>query len=294
MNRNSIKDIYNYLCGKTYIYRYGQNDICFIPFDGKTAGRRDMLNEIKDNLDLEPFDRVFREEYPEFHQLADGLFYPEYCHFVFFNYRDLLYALRLQLCAAYIQGKDDPGRAFSQFVRLARCGGAHLGSTQRQRLKDDIAARCFETSEHFNFDEFSPEWDLRKSAEYAEMLPVFESLCEQEAIRKQEAEQVYKDRILAQIDRSNSFYSRVYVDYKTYINSPEWQVKRLERLKLDHCQCQFCGSAVNVEVHHLTYRRLGHEDINDLITLCDNCHRSVHWEDIRRKIAKARGLEGHA
>ena len=84
MNRNSIKDIYNYLCGKTYIYRYGQNDICFIPFDGKTAGRRDMLNEIKDNLDLEPFDRVFREEYPEFHQLADGLFYPEYCHFVFF------------------------------------------------------------------------------------------------------------------------------------------------------------------------------------------------------------------
>ncbi|WP_368217655.1 HNH endonuclease [Blautia obeum] len=32
-----------------------------------------------------------------------------------------------------------------------------------------------------------------------------------------------------------------------------------------------------LQVHHITYQRLGHEDIyNDLVSLCPGCHKKIH------------------
>lgn len=65
--------------------------------------------------------------------------------------------------------------------------------------------------------------------------------------------------------------------YKTYLLSQHWQQTRMERLCMDGFRCQSCGATSNLNVHHLTYRNLGHEDVkNDLITLCYDCHKRIH------------------
>jgi hypothetical protein len=29
-------------------------------------------------------------------------------------------------------------------------------------------------------------------------------------------------------------------------------------------------------VHHLTYERVGYEDLDDLVSVCEDCHETVH------------------
>lgn len=70
-------------------------------------------------------------------------------------------------------------------------------------------------------------------------------------------------------------------DYREYLRSREWKEKRNERLRYDKYKCRECGREA-VTVHHLTYERLGNEDIDDLISLCRECHKAKHpmnWDD---------------
>lgn len=67
--------------------------------------------------------------------------------------------------------------------------------------------------------------------------------------------------------------------YAEYIRSPAWAEMREARLKFDGRRCVDCredGTASRLEVHHLTYDRLGHERIEDLVTLCNCCHSREH------------------
>lgn len=68
--------------------------------------------------------------------------------------------------------------------------------------------------------------------------------------------------------------------YKDYIRSDEWEDKKQERMKIDKC-CVMCERPLDkikkINVHHVTYARLGHEDVlNDLVTLCGSCHKKIH------------------
>jgi 5-methylcytosine-specific restriction endonuclease McrA len=48
-------------------------------------------------------------------------------------------------------------------------------------------------------------------------------------------------------------------------------------LERDGWRCQGCGSAINLQVHHLKARsRLGGDLMQNLITLCVSCHRKKH------------------
>jgi 5-methylcytosine-specific restriction endonuclease McrA len=52
---------------------------------------------------------------------------------------------------------------------------------------------------------------------------------------------------------------------------------RLQVLARDRWQCQFCGTRNNLEIHHQHLRARGGKDqIENLITLCDSCHRNEH------------------
>lgn len=71
--------------------------------------------------------------------------------------------------------------------------------------------------------------------------------------------------------------------YREYLLSDEWKAKREKALKRDNYKCQYkrflfkCGSKTNLEVHHLTYKRVfGAERMSDLITLCKHHHQLVH------------------
>jgi len=50
-----------------------------------------------------------------------------------------------------------------------------------------------------------------------------------------------------------------------------------EVLARDGWRCQDCGTAKNLQVHHLRSRgRLGDDAEENLITLCAGCHRARH------------------
>lgn len=64
--------------------------------------------------------------------------------------------------------------------------------------------------------------------------------------------------------------------YHSYIKSPAWFRVRNAALAFYKNRCDMCGSTVNLQVHHKTYKRLGREEMRDLQVLCGECHQSVH------------------
>lgn len=67
--------------------------------------------------------------------------------------------------------------------------------------------------------------------------------------------------------------------YEEYLASEEWRQKRLKCFERDGYRCCICGSAKNLRAHHLTYERIGHEDADDLLTVCKKCHEKLHKGD---------------
>ena len=65
--------------------------------------------------------------------------------------------------------------------------------------------------------------------------------------------------------------------YEEYLKTEAWQEKRKQRLEIDEYKCRFCNSQENLTVHHISYERVGDEDVSfDLITLCWPCHQELH------------------
>lgn len=64
--------------------------------------------------------------------------------------------------------------------------------------------------------------------------------------------------------------------YKTYLLTPHWLSLRDKiKHKANH-KCEACSSNQSLQVHHLTYERLGQESIDDLMCLCEAYHNLVH------------------
>jgi len=64
-----------------------------------------------------------------------------------------------------------------------------------------------------------------------------------------------------------------------YLKSDAWQRKRYVVLKRDNWRCVYCGERAT-QVHHKRYakRNIGKEPIEWLVSVCDNCHNSMHHE----------------
>lgn len=71
--------------------------------------------------------------------------------------------------------------------------------------------------------------------------------------------------------------------YRKYLRSDEWQQKRQERLQKDGFRCRNCGAVVGLEVHHKNYDNFGAESIEDLATLCKECHDKKTALDKKRR-----------
>lgn len=64
--------------------------------------------------------------------------------------------------------------------------------------------------------------------------------------------------------------------YEEYLRTEHWKRTRRKALLRAGYQCQKCGATSYLEVHHVTYARLGAERPDDLIVLCRACHDYVH------------------
>jgi len=76
------------------------------------------------------------------------------------------------------------------------------------------------------------------------------------------------------------------VNYEAYITGREnlegyrgWPIIRECRFRYDNYTCQKCGRKYELQVHHLTYKRFGREELEDLQTLCTRCHNDIHAEE---------------
>jgi hypothetical protein len=65
-------------------------------------------------------------------------------------------------------------------------------------------------------------------------------------------------------------------DYHEYIKSKTW--KNIRR-KQPNKACDACRTIKGLELHHLTYKRLGHERQDDLIWLCGDHHEGLHFSE---------------
>ena len=69
--------------------------------------------------------------------------------------------------------------------------------------------------------------------------------------------------------RSDS--SRLRLDPESY------EALRQQVLRRDGWRCQSCGAMSNLEVHHKDFRsHSGDDSEENLITLCDRCHKRAH------------------
>ncbi len=61
------------------------------------------------------------------------------------------------------------------------------------------------------------------------------------------------------------------------LDSKEYAIVRTRVLERDGWRCQQCGSTKGLEVHHMKPRsRLGGDVMDNLITLCVDCHGKCH------------------
>lgn len=64
-------------------------------------------------------------------------------------------------------------------------------------------------------------------------------------------------------------------EYIEYLRSPLWRLKRQEAIEWAQNKCTVCGSQRRLQVHHLTYERLGKEHLFDLQVVCKECHKEA-------------------
>lgn len=67
--------------------------------------------------------------------------------------------------------------------------------------------------------------------------------------------------------------------YESHLQSPEWQIIRRKVFDRSGGICEGCHERRAVQVHHLTYARLGHEMLFDLVAVCIQCHESIHKDE---------------
>ena len=74
--------------------------------------------------------------------------------------------------------------------------------------------------------------------------------------------------------------------YQEYLKTPHWKELRKRKLKQQKYTCEVCDCKFHLQVHHLTYERLGHERLKDLAVLCPKCHKLIHGLMDKRKKVK--------
>lgn len=65
--------------------------------------------------------------------------------------------------------------------------------------------------------------------------------------------------------------------YRAYLLSPTWAAIKLDLLHTRGQRCERCQKKTKyLQVHHLTYARIFKEEPEDLLLVCDKCHKKEH------------------
>jgi hypothetical protein len=79
--------------------------------------------------------------------------------------------------------------------------------------------------------------------------------------------------------------------YAEYINSAAWRRRCIKFYETCGRICAACGSAEDLNVHHMAYTHMGHERDEELAVLCAACHAEYHaLNENKRQLASVVAL----
>lgn len=66
--------------------------------------------------------------------------------------------------------------------------------------------------------------------------------------------------------------------YEKHLKTDKWENTRQLKAKEQNFICERCGVEVlkGFHIHHKTYKHLGNERLDELMFLCEDCHKSLH------------------
>jgi len=102
------------------------------------------------------------------------------------------------------------------------------------------------------------------------------SVVDKASARKLVVELVGWPEISGPLKKKRKRRARFSKEYLDYIASAAWRTFRKGILKLRGAFCERCSSALRLELHHLSYERLGRELPEDVVILCRDCHQKAH------------------
>jgi len=77
--------------------------------------------------------------------------------------------------------------------------------------------------------------------------------------------------------------------YSQYLKTNHWCIiKKLYRESSILKECIECGNKNLLNIHHKTYKNIGHENINDIVFLCTVCHKKEHIETVTQRLDSKR------
>jgi len=79
--------------------------------------------------------------------------------------------------------------------------------------------------------------------------------------------------------KSQQVAYRKNLPYKEFLQTDYWKKVRAKVLERDGNKCIICKGTYILQVHHDSYKHHGDEmnHLEDLMTLCKNCHKEHHY-----------------
>lgn len=73
-------------------------------------------------------------------------------------------------------------------------------------------------------------------------------------------------------------------EYQEYLQSPHWKRVQYAMYHIRPEDCELCyQTAHTYNIHHIRYENIGNENFDDLVVLCERCHKMVHEDGYRLK-----------
>ena len=82
--------------------------------------------------------------------------------------------------------------------------------------------------------------------------------------------------------------------YREYLGTWHWREFKIRYFEAHPKKCSHCQIENSlIQLHHVTYARVGNEDFGDVIPLCKRCHRAHHGAaDSKRSPVKKKKRRG--
>jgi hypothetical protein len=91
-------------------------------------------------------------------------------------------------------------------------------------------------------------------------------------------EVIEKIKVVGKVEGYEDYLNTMKImPYADYLQTEHWLHFREETIKFFGNKCMICNSEEAVpNVHHRTYENRGRETFNDVIVLCNKCHKLIH------------------